>query len=973
MRDQRERRAAIWSADPKAESRLADLMKRRIELLKEIDDLKNRSKRWSRIAAQTTDVSNQIEDLGKKLTNLERESRLTELSMQISERWQSRRNLTEQINSFGKMGDARDLSVEKLEKLNDKLTQQKERISQIKLQRKTIKTEAMQLPINRRLWSEKARIEALVEHSPWVESLQRQANRLYSEVDSLENSLVGEVDGLGNQLKIRTKDVKDLGNRGLSALKTTAKKVLEQRDRLKRLNQELDKAGFELGQNEERLHTNLADQDTANSLEDTSRYVNRLRRRIELGEKIDKLNRTRSELERDIDSIVNEQVLPVGKLAVIGVVFILGIILFGFGLLKIFSGDLGRVVQDLGMLLILMGMVCGFISAGLKYHWERIAKDELDDFRHQIDVIRQQLKRAKSERDEIERQLPESVHQWDLELADAENRLARIEDLVPLENRVQNTRAHLEDIRRRISAQEHEVTQIESVWRSALRTAGLPEELEPLQLKEITQRSSRITGYHSRLDQFRKELAERNKEIDALSKRTSLLFHDAGLTFESDDLLDRLAQLTNALHEQRALVTTRKELANKYRSLRSKLSKSKREMEKLLGQKRRILSQVGCDTETDYRQLDARHKQRSQLIETRDGLSEQIQAALGVSFKEDELRETLNTYGITGIEKRWENIQLQIEELKEQQTKLHQQRGEFLQEVKMLGEDSRLDEARLEYNAVNSEIHQLKTRWQVLATSSKMLETIRESYESKRQPETLKEASVYLERLTEGHYTRIWTRLVGEELLVDNANEETITVDKLSRGTREAVYLSLRLALVGAYARRGAVLPMVLDDVLVNFDSRRAYNAAKLLCEFSRNGYQIFMFTCHEHMADMFHSLNAQVKQLPYHKEVYESQATVVDYGKSVVPIRPKLKVETPVIEEPVPAVIEVSASRLHLDTDEYDPELEYELSAIVDDQKAEQRLRHELVYVSPNLDGVIDLSGDEDLWRDTSVPMIGL
>ena len=150
----------------------------------------------------------------------------------------------------------------------------------------------------------------------------------------------------------------------------------------------------------------------------------------------------------------------------------------------------------------------------------------------------------------------------------------------------------------------------------------------------------------------------------------------------------------------------------------------------------------------------------------------------------------------------------------------------------MLGEDSRLDLANLELNCVEAQISQLQKDWQVLAASTQMLEMIRESYESKRQPETLKEASTYLERLTEGKYTRIWTRLVGEELLVDNADDETIPVDKLSRGTREAVYLSLRLALVGAYARRGAVIPMVLDDVLVNFDGHRAHCAAELFVIF---------------------------------------------------------------------------------------------------------------------------------------------
>ena len=274
-----------------------------------------------------------------------------------------------------------------------------------------------------------------------------------------------------------------------------------------------------------------------------------------------------------------------------------------------------------------------------------------------------------------------------------------------------------------------------------------------------------------------------------------------------------------------------------------------------------------------YRHFAAQHRELRNLRKKRETLSDQISIALGKHFDEPQLQEVFDSFGQAGLEKKWESILEKIEEIKEVQTRLHQQRGEYLQEVKTLGEDSRLDKAQLELNAVEAEIKQLKRDWQVLATSTQMLEMIREGYESKRQPETLKEASNYLQRLSEGRYTRIWTRLVGEELLVDNANEETIPVDKLSRGTREAVYLSLRLALIGAYARRGATIPLVLDDVLVNFDGTRAYAAAELLCEFSRNGYQILMFTCHHHMRDMFHQLGADVRVLPEHQDVMENGA----------------------------------------------------------------------------------------------------
>ena len=240
-----------------------------------------------------------------------------------------------------------------------------------------------------------------------------------------------------------------------------------------------------------------------------------------------------------------------------------------------------------------------------------------------------------------------------------------------------------------------------------------------------------------------------------------------------------------------------------------------------------------------------------------------------------------------------------------------------------------------------------------------MLESIREKYEAKRQPETLQEASSYLTRLTEGHYTRIWTRLVGEELLVDNKNDETITVDKLSRGTREAVYLSLRLALIGAYARRGAVLPMVMDDILVNFDSRRARAAAELLVEFSRNGYQLLMFTCHEHMVQLFHSLHVDVKVLPHHRDVVESKAIPSDYRPAVYGVDDKSN------EIPVQQEYQAAMSSLQLSAEDYDPELEYELSAVVDDQHKDLQLKHELVYVSPDQKSVIDLSSDSDIWTE--------
>ena len=153
---------------------------------------------------------------------------------------------------------------------------------------------------------------------------------------------------------------------------------------------------------------------------------------------------------------------------------------------------------------------------------------------------------------------------------------------------------------------------------------------------------------------------------------------------------------------------------------------------------------------------------------------------------------------------------------------LHQrleQRGQLAAEMKILADDRQLALKQLQLATMEKRLQDLIRRWQVLAVTYRLLETIRTTYEQQRQPETLQEASGYLNRLTQGRYLRVWTPLGQQVLRVDDGEGHALPVEVLSRGTREQLFLSLRLALSACYARRGAMLPLVLDDVLVNFDA----------------------------------------------------------------------------------------------------------------------------------------------------------
>jgi hypothetical protein len=60
-------------------------------------------------------------------------------------------------------------------------------------------------------------------------------------------------------------------------------------------------------------------------------------------------------------------------------------------------------------------------------------------------------------------------------------------------------------------------------------------------------------------------------------------------------------------------------------------------------------------------------------------------------------------------------------------------------------------------------------------------------------------------------------------------------------------------------------LPIVMDDALVNFDDTRATAAARTIVEFlaeQGSDRQMLVFTCHAHVATMFHEAGAHVRSL---------------------------------------------------------------------------------------------------------------
>lgn len=75
-------------------------------------------------------------------------------------------------------------------------------------------------------------------------------------------------------------------------------------------------------------------------------------------------------------------------------------------------------------------------------------------------------------------------------------------------------------------------------------------------------------------------------------------------------------------------------------------------------------------------------------------------------------------------------------------------------------------------------------------------------------------------------------------------------VEQMSDGTRDQLYLALRVAAVEQHALQAEPLPFVADDLLVNFDDDRARAALTILAELGRTT-QVLFFTHHRHLVEL--------------------------------------------------------------------------------------------------------------------------
>ena len=128
-----------------------------------------------------------------------------------------------------------------------------------------------------------------------------------------------------------------------------------------------------------------------------------------------------------------------------------------------------------------------------------------------------------------------------------------------------------------------------------------------------------------------------------------------------------------------------------------------------------------------------------------------------------------------------------------------------------------------------------------------ILEEQIELYRKNNQTPVLRRAGELFAKLTLGSFSGLRDEIddKGKPILLGVRPDKTeVGVDGMSEGTRDQLFLALRLSTIELQGEQHERFPFVVDDILVGFDDERSKACLEVLAEFARNT-QVLVFTHH--------------------------------------------------------------------------------------------------------------------------------
>jgi len=391
---------------------------------------------------------------------------------------------------------------------------------------------------------------------------------------------------------------------------------------------------------------------------------------------------------------------------------------------------------------------------------------------------------------------------------------------------------------------------LETRWRSFLRRNGLIEGPDPESARELIRRLAalkkdmrEISDDEDVLTRLQVEWNEFAADIDAFAAEIN---RDAGIP------LDAVAQWVAEANRARELAIEKQSIRERITDLKTRLERERKRIEEAEASISALLEQAGASEETEFRRQAARSEEFRRLMNERGVLVAGLVAGLRSADRES-MRALMAAQDWQANEQLSAELESEIDQLRKESEELAHHAGRLAREAEEMESERQTERRLAEKEELAARLKEGVRRWIVLKLASQLLNRALDKCEREKQPKVMERSTDIFREITGSAFVAVRFPMEGDAIRTARSDGSVIEESLLSRGTLEQVYLSMRLAHLEVHHRGDSGFPLVMDDILVNFDEDRAARTARVLADFAdETGIQVLFFTCHAHTAELF-------------------------------------------------------------------------------------------------------------------------
>lgn len=401
-------------------------------------------------------------------------------------------------------------------------------------------------------------------------------------------------------------------------------------------------------------------------------------------------------------------------------------------------------------------------------------------------------------------------------------------------------------------------------WRDWLNARGLQSELSPETALDALETISQVTQKGNQHDEIESQLYELDAQRAAYEELAATTFKNIKRPVPSLESLPTAVQmLAEEYDEGRQSAARQAELLRQRDMAKAGLDEGQRLLAEVQQQIQTLFEAAGTADEEGFRRRGYVEAERSRLS---SGITAVDQTLMEISGERDldVLKARLECVTLAETQAKLLQLDEEIHAVTESLELLRQTKALLEQEKATLASADDIARLRADQERIRADIARLASEWSRHAIARHLLQEAKRRFEKEGQPRVLRDASRFFGLVTGGRYTEVRATLGARDGALDVIRHDQARrrPEELSRGTQEQLYLALRFGYIVNHLTNGEPLPLIMDEILVNFDPRRGAQAARAILDLAQT-YQILFFTCHDWARDMFHRHDPTVRVIP--------------------------------------------------------------------------------------------------------------